>query len=136
LGGAVPMIRLVNRGARPGREPLELLDEIEQRIGLHPAPVNWPVGVAGDFRGLIERATGEYVTFERTPGGAGRALETVLDPAAAQARDGAAYAAAQEELALLDEVYGPSVDMESFLAGATSPVLFAAALPNFRLPPP
>jgi peptide subunit release factor RF-3 len=30
------------------REPLELLDEIEQRIGLRPTPVNWPVGVAGD----------------------------------------------------------------------------------------
>src|SRR3954453_9603065 len=127
----VPVITFVNKWDRPGREPLELLDEIEQRIGLHPAPVNWPVGVAGDFRGLIERATGEYVTFERTPGGAGRALETVLGPAAAQARDGAAYAAAEEELALLDEVYGTAVDMETFLGGVTSPVLFGAALPNF-----
>ena len=77
--------------------------------------------MAGDFRGLIERATGEYVTFERTPGGAGRALETVLDSATAQARDGAAYAAAEEELALLEEVYGASVDMETFLGGVTSP---------------
>src|SRR5215469_9319231 len=128
---AVPVITFVNKWDRPGREPLEVLDEIEQRIGLHPAPVNWPVGVAGDFRGLIERATGEYVTFERTPGGAGRAVETVLDYAAAEIRDGAAYAAAQEELALLDEVYGSSVDMETFLAGVTSPVLFGAALPNF-----
>src|SRR5580693_872194 len=117
------------KGLEP--QPLKLLDEIEQRIGLHPAPVNWPVGVAGDFRGLVERATGEYVTFERTPGGASRALETILDPAAAQERDGAAFDAAQEELALLDEVYGPSVDMETFLAGVTSPVLFGAALPNF-----
>src|SRR6201993_4530178 len=52
-------------------------------------------------------------------------------PAAAEIRDGAAFAAAQEELELLDEVYGPSVDEESFLAGVTSPVLFGAALPNF-----
>src|SRR5581483_547401 len=106
---AVPVITFVNKWDRPGREPLELLDEIEQRIGLHPAPLNWPVGVAGDFRGLIERATGAYTTFTRTPGGAGRALETVLDPAAASERDGAAFATAQEELALLDEVYGPDV---------------------------
>jgi peptide chain release factor 3 len=128
---AVPVITFVNKWDRPGREPLELLDEIEQRIGLRPAPVNWPVGVAGDFRGLIERATGEYVTFTRTPGGAGRALEAVLDATAARARDGAAFTAAQEELALLEEVYGPGVDMASFLAGKTSPVLFGAALPNF-----
>jgi peptide chain release factor 3 len=141
---AVPVITFVNKWDRPGREALELLDEIEQRIGLRPAPVNWPVGVAGDFRGLIERATGEYTTFARTPGGAGRAIETRLDPAAGAARDGTAFATAQEELALLDAIYGPvgtprvhgvpgdpGIDMESFLAGVSSPVLFGAALPNF-----
>jgi peptide chain release factor 3 len=137
----VPVITFVNKWDRPGREPLELLDEIEQRIGLRPDPVNWPVGMAGDFRGLIERATGGYTTFTRTPGGAARAIETRLDPAAGAARDGAAFAAAQEELALLDEIYGPvrtpgvlagpGIDLESFLAGVASPVLFGAALPNF-----
>jgi peptide chain release factor 3 len=137
----VPVITFVNKWDRPGREPLELLDEIERRIGLRPAPVNWPVGVAGDFRGLIERATGEYTTFTRTPGGAGRAIETRLDRAAGAARDGAAFATAQEELALLDEIYGPvgppgfpwdsGIDLESFLAGVWSPVLFGAALPDF-----
>jgi peptide chain release factor 3 len=127
---AVPVITFVNKWDRPGREPLELLDEIEQRIGLHPAPVNWPVGVAGDFRGLIERATGDYTTFTRTPGGAGRAIETRLDAAAAAARDGETFTTAQEELALLDEI-GADIDMSSFLSGVTSPVLFGAALPNF-----
>jgi peptide chain release factor 3 len=127
----VPVITFVNKWDRPGREPLELLDDIEQRIGLRPAPVNWPVGVAGDFRGLIDRARRDYTTFTRTPGGAGRALETRLDAAAAAARDSEVYTAAQEELALLDEVYGPGVDMASFLAGVSSPVLFGAALPNF-----
>ena len=127
---AVPVITFVNKWDRPGREPLELLDEIEQQIGLRPTPVNWPVGVAGDFRGLIERATGEYVTFTRTPGGAGRAIETRLDVAAAADRDGDAFAVAQDELALLEGI-GADVDMESFLAGVSSPVLFGAALPNF-----
>ena len=137
---SVPVITFVNKWDRPGREPLELLDEIEQRIGLHPAPVNWPVGVAGDFRGLIERTTGDFITFTRTPGGAGRALETRLDAEAAAARDGDVFVTAQGGLALLDEIYGGlgeaggrlgDFDMESFLAGVTSPVLFGAALPNF-----
>jgi peptide chain release factor 3 len=127
----VPVITFVNKWDRPGREPLELLDEIEQQIGLRPAPVNWPVGVSGDFRALIERATGEYVTFTRTPGGASRASETQLDAAAAAARDGEAYVTAQEELALLDAIYGAGLDLPSFLAGVSSPVLFGAALPNF-----
>jgi peptide chain release factor 3 len=128
---AVPVITFVNKWDRPGREPLELLDEIEQRIGLHPAPLNWPVGIAGDFRGLIERSTGVYTTYVRTPGGAGRAIEDVLTSEAGLARDGDTYAAAAEELALLDEVFGPDVDMKSFLSGISSPVLFGAALPNF-----
>jgi peptide chain release factor 3 len=127
----VPVITFVNKWDRPGREPLELLDEIEQRIGLHPAPLNWPVGIAGDFRGLIERSTGIYTTYVRTPGGAGRAIEDVLSSDAGLARDGDTFSAAAEELALLDEVFGPDVDMKSFLAGISSPVLFGAALPNF-----
>jgi peptide chain release factor 3 len=126
----VPVITFVNKWDRPGREPLELLDEIEQRIGLRPAPLNWPVGVAGDFRGLIERGTGEFTAFTRTPGGAGRAIEEHLDADTAAEREGAAYETAVEELALLEEI-GADVDMASFLAGETSPVLFGAALPNF-----
>jgi peptide chain release factor 3 len=126
----VPVVTFVNKWDRPGREPLELLDEIEQRIGLRPTPVNWPVGIAGDFRGLIERSTGEYTAYTRTPGGAQRALETVFkDPDEAREREGAAYDAAVEEIELLDEI-GADVDMESFLAGQSSPVLFGAALSN------
>src|ERR1700684_4407247 len=127
----VPVITFVNKWDRPGREPLELLDEIEQRIGLRPAPVNWPVGVAGDFRGLVDRTTRDYITFTRTPGGAGRALETRLDAAAAADRDGEAYAAAQEELARLEGGCGRGVDRARFLAGVSSPLLLGAALPNF-----
>jgi peptide chain release factor 3 len=126
----VPVVTFVNKWDRPGREPLELLDEIEQRIGLRPTPVNWPVGIAGDFRGLIERATGAYTAYTRTPGGADRALESVFSDDEARSREGSAYSAAVEELALLDAI-GASVDMPSFLAGESSPVLFGAALPNF-----
>jgi peptide chain release factor 3 len=126
----VPVVTFVNKWDRPGREPLELLDEIEQRIGLRPTPVNWPVGIAGDFRGLIERATGEYTAYTRMPGGAEKAREEHFDAVGGLNREGAVYAAAQEELELLTEI-GAEIDMESFLAGESSPVLFGAALPNF-----
>jgi peptide chain release factor 3 len=126
----VPVVTFVNKWDRPGREPLELLDEIEQRIGLRPTPVNWPVGIAGDFRGLVERATGIYTAYTRTPGGANRALEEVFKRDEARDREGAAYDAAEEELELLAEI-GADVDMPSFLAGTSTPVLFGAALSNF-----
>jgi peptide chain release factor 3 len=86
--------------------------------------------VAGDFRGLIERGSGEFTAFTRTPGGAGRAIEEHLDAGQAAEREGDAYTTAVEELALLEEI-GADVDMDSFLAGESSPVLFGAALPNF-----
>jgi peptide chain release factor 3 len=127
----VPVVTFVNKWDRPGREPLELLDEIEQRIGLRPTPLNWPVGIAGDFRGLIERATGEYTAYTRQPGGAQKAIEEHFkDPDEARQREGAPYEAAEEELELLTEI-GANIDMPSFLAGESSPVLFGAALPNF-----
>jgi peptide chain release factor 3 len=127
----VPVVTFVNKWDRPGREPLELLDEIEQRIGLRPTPVNWPVGIAGDFRGLIERSSGVYTAYTRMPGGALRAKEEVYSSVdEARAKEGAAFEAAEEELELLTEI-GADVDMPSFLAGESSPVLFGAALPNF-----
>src|SRR3954452_16827959 len=69
----VPVLTFVNKWDRPGREPLELVDEVEQRIGLRPMPITWPVGIAGDFHGLVERADGSMRRFTRTAHGASRA---------------------------------------------------------------
>ncbi|MEW2357699.1 peptide chain release factor 3 [Spirillospora sp. NPDC029432] len=126
----VPVITFVNKWDRPGREPLELLDEVEQRIGLRPAPLNWPVGVAGDFRGLIDRASGAYTRFRRTPGGATRAIAERVPAGRAAAEEGEAWEAATEELGLLEAI-GAELDMDAFGAGLCTPVLFGAALPNF-----
>ncbi|MFD0775203.1 peptide chain release factor 3 [Streptomonospora algeriensis] len=128
----MPVITFVNKWDRPGREPLELLDEIEQRIGLRPTPLNWPVGIAGDFRGLIDRADGSYTKLTRTPGGATRALEERLTPEQAAEAEGQTWVQATEEMELLGEI-GAHVDEESFMAGQSSPVLFGAALPNFGI---
>ena len=46
------------------------MDEITERTGLTPTPLTWPVGIAGDFRGVLDRADGTYRRFTRTAGGA------------------------------------------------------------------
>ena len=48
----IPIITVINKWDRPGRHALELMDEIHARIGLRPTPLTWPVGIAGDFKGV------------------------------------------------------------------------------------
>ncbi len=130
----IPVITVINKWDRPGRTPLELLDEIADRIGLTATPVFWPVGIAGDFRGLLRRgadgAPVEYIRFTRTAGGATIAPEEILPAEAAAAREGDAWETAVEESELLSAA-GQDHDQELFLAGQTSPVIFASAMLNF-----
>ena len=50
----LPLLTFINKWDRPGRSPLELLDEIEKQLGIVATPVTWPVGIAGDFRGVVD----------------------------------------------------------------------------------
>ncbi len=126
----LPLLTFINKWDRPGRDALELIDEIEARIGVIPTPITWPVGLAGDFRGVLDRRTGDYVRFTRVARGATEAPEETLDAAAALATEGAAWSQATDEAALLDEV-GAEHDDELFRAGETSPTFFGSALTNF-----
>jgi peptide chain release factor 3 len=126
----VPVITVVNKWDRPGREPLELMDEIEARIGLRPTPLTWPVGIAGDFRGVLDRRTGDFMRFLRTAGGATIAPEQRRSPEQAGDEEGKAWTAAVEESELLTAT-GADHDQEGFLAGKTTPVLFGSAVLNY-----
>jgi peptide chain release factor 3 len=127
----LPVMTFLNKCDRPGRSPLELLDEIEQQIGLVPTPVTWPVGEPGVFHGVIDRRDGRFVGFERAlRGGATEAEEFVLSPGEAAARFGDEWEHAVEECALLAAV-GANVSVETFLEGRTSPLFVGSALTNF-----
>ncbi len=126
----IPIVTVVNKWDRPGLDPLALMDEVETRTGLVPTPLTWPVGAAGDFRGVLDRATGDFVRFTRTAGGASIApQENVAAPVAA-AREGAAWSDAVGEHDLLT-ADGYNHDQDSFLAERSTPVLFTAAVLNF-----
>ncbi len=126
----IPIITVINKWDRPGLDALALMDEVQERTGLTPTPLTWPVGIAGDFRGVLDRRDGSYRHFTRTAGGATIAPEEVFSGDAAAAREGEAWQQAVEESELLAET-GAQHDQELFLAGATTPVLFASAVSNF-----
>jgi len=126
----IPVLTVVNKWDRPGKDALALMDEIALKTGLRPTPLTWPVGVAGDFRGVLDRRTGQMTQFTRTAGGATAAVEQHLTPAEAEGAHGDAFSTAVEESELLsaDEAdHSP----QGYLAHETTPVLFAAAVLNF-----
>ncbi|HUP31784.1 MAG TPA: peptide chain release factor 3 [Gaiellaceae bacterium] len=126
----IPLITFVNKLDRPSLEPLALLDEIESTLGLRPTPVTWPVGIHGDFEGVVDRRSGSFVRYRRTPGGATAALEEIVDVRRLETESGDAWRSAGDELALLSEV-GADLDLDSFLTGGTTPVFFGSAVSNF-----
>ncbi|HSP75686.1 MAG TPA: peptide chain release factor 3 [Cryobacterium sp.] len=126
----LPVITVINKWDRPGEDALALMDEIRARTGLIPTPLTWPVGISGDFRGVLDRRSGDYVRYTRTPGGATTAVEDRFIPADAETAEGDAWVTASEESSLL-RVEGQDHDEARFLAGETTPVLFCAAVLNF-----
>ena len=124
----LPILTYVNKWDRPGLSPLELIDDIESKLGLICTPVTWPVGIAGDFRGVVDRRSGEFIRFTRTARGSTEAPEEIVPPDRALAEEGASWTESLDELEL---VSGAEHDSEMFLAGETTPMFFGSALTNF-----
>jgi peptide chain release factor 3 len=126
----LPLLTFVNKWDRPGLDPVDLLDQLTQQLDLEPAPVTWPVGIAGDFRGIVDRRDGLFTRFTRVARGATEAPEEVVDPGRAEADEGAAWTTAVDELELLVGA-GSGLDRKAFLAAESTPVFFGSALTNF-----
>lgn len=130
----LPIVTVVNKWDRPGRTPLELVDEIINEIQLQPTPLFWPVGEAGDFRGLArindDGEAEEYIHFLRTAGGSTIAPEEYYSADQAADKEEDAWSTAAEEVELL-AADGALHDQELFLECTTSPLIFASAMLNF-----
>jgi peptide chain release factor 3 len=131
----LPIFTFVNKLDRPGREPIELIDEVEELFGLHAVPMTWPIGSGPDFKGVYVRATGQLQVFERTKAGqkarvAGKG--GLDDPEIAGLLTAAELQQLKDDMELMDHVL-PSFDKEAFLRGEQSPMFFGSALNNFGI---
>ncbi|WP_020497261.1 peptide chain release factor 3 [Sciscionella marina] len=126
----IPVITFINKWDQPGQEALALCDELSERIDLQPMPLTWPVGVAGQFKGVRDLRTDEMVRFRRARAASEAASEERLDAETALAEEGEEWTRAVEEAELLLES-GGQFEIERFLDGSATPVLFGAALANF-----
>ena len=127
----LPVITFLNKYDRPGREPLELLDEIEQQIGLRATPVTWPVGPSGAFRGVIDRRTGEFTRFTRTARGTSIAPEELVPGATGGRRGRQRLDGGERRVRAARRGRRSTFDEKDFLAGASTPVFVGSALTNF-----
>ena len=129
----IPIITFVNKCDRPGRDPLEILDEIESTLGLKTFASNWPIGQGPSFSGVYDRMSKRLHRFERVAGGRSMAKEQRTEGLEAlaglpeEATDGVIDA-----IELLD-MAGSELDAEAVAKGELTPVYFGSAMNNFGI---
>jgi peptide chain release factor 3 len=134
----IPVITFINKMDLPGRDPLDLMQEVEQVLGIHSSPINWPVGSGREFAGVVDRRTQELLLFtKKSVGGAAKAAVERLalaDPGLKEHVSEELWEKLHHDLELL-EVAGNPYEHSEFLKGKVSPVFFASALTNFGVEP-
>src|SRR5215470_13422840 len=83
----LPIVTFINKLDRHGREPLDLLDEIERVLGIPCSPLNWPIGAGPEFQGVYDRESHRLLRFERGESAAHKAamqVSSIDDPALRQ----------------------------------------------------
>ena len=134
----LPIFTFINKMDRAGRDPLELLSEIEEVLGIEAIPVNWAVGSGRDFKGVYDRHHRRLLLFAGGNHGASELDETSidgeLDDDAIQRAMGNEAEATTETLELLDGA-GTEFDLERVRAGTQTPVFFGSALTNYGVRP-
>ena len=127
-----PIMTFVNKLDRDGRAPIELLDEIEAVLRIHPAPVTWPIGMGRELQGIYhlpEDRIYVYEAGERGRVGGNRVIEGLGSPEAHELL-GAGAAAYRAEIELVRGATA-AFDERAYRAGRQTPVFFGSAISNF-----
>nr|WP_309101161.1 peptide chain release factor 3 [Fredinandcohnia onubensis] len=126
----IPIFTFINKLDREGKDPLELLAEIEEVLGIESYPMNWPVGMGKRFLGIVDRYNNQFVHFTGNEDEKIISLQELEDGKHRGITDTPIYESTQDELLLLDEA-GNDFDVERVAKGELTPVFFGSALANF-----
>ncbi len=133
----IPIFTFVNKMDRAAKDPFALMEELEQVLGIRSCPVNWPIGVDGDFQGVYHRDTRAVDLYFSGDHGRTKARKTetgIDDPALEGMLEKRYVRRLREETALLDEA-GDPFDLPSVRGGDLTPVFFGSAINNFGVEP-
>jgi len=133
----IPVLTFVNKLDQPGRDPFDLLDEIERVLGISAAPVNWPLGDGVDFGGVYDLRQRALLLYERQRGGARTepvAVTAPDDPRVAEMVGERLQQQLVEAIAIIAGA-GTPFDPAAYLDGKQTPVFFGSALQDFGVEP-
>lgn len=134
----IPVLTFINKMDMPGRDPLELMQEVENVLQIHSYAMNWPIGTGKEFQGVVDRTKEECIFFTKTShGGAQKAEMTCIPLGSPEVKKRIGeenYKSLLHELDLL-AIAGNPFEREDFLKGKVTPVFFASALTNFGVEP-
>ncbi|MEJ2602491.1 MAG: peptide chain release factor 3 [Gammaproteobacteria bacterium] len=127
-----PIVTFINKLDREGREPIELLDEIESVLGIQCAPVTWPIGMGRSLRGVYHLQQDRIYVYQssgREKAGETRVIEGLASP---EARSFLGDRAQEfdEEIELVRGAC-PDLDPRAYLEAKQTPVFFGSAINNF-----
>lgn len=134
----IPVLTFINKMDMPGREPLDLMHEVENVLEIHSSALNWPIGSGKEFIGVYDRVSNECLIFTKTSaGGAQKATISRYDinsPEVQEKIGTEEYIKLKQDLELL-EMAGNPFNEKEFRSGQVTPVFFASALTNFGVEP-
>lgn len=129
----IPIITLMNKMDRPARNPFELLDEVEQVLGIAAIPRTWPIGDGPDFRGIFDLQEKTLYAFERTVGNRYKAPVSIGDVRGSTIRSAIgelAHDRLLEDLEFVQHVI-PEFEPEAYIQELCTPVFWGSAITNF-----
>ncbi|MFZ5352706.1 MAG: peptide chain release factor 3 [Bacillota bacterium] len=129
----IPIFTFINKMDRAGKDPFELIEEIEQVLNIRSYPMNWPIRLGNSFLGVYDRKQAQIVLFD---GGAHG--QSMVSSSKGDVNDGIftdllgteAHEKLKEDIELLD-MAGDSFNLKQVLKGELTPVFFGSAMTNF-----
>ncbi|NII12103.1 peptide chain release factor 3 [Oleiagrimonas sp. C23AA] len=128
-----PIMTFINKLDREGREPLELLDEVESVLKIQCAPITWPIGMGKRLKGVYHLLRDEVYLYEAGKNyerQEARVIKGLDNPELAGLLGDNALAELRDELELVTGAAEP-FDESLYLAGMQTPVFFGSAVNNF-----
>ena len=130
-----PILTFINKLDREGREPIDLLDEVESVLDIECSPITWPIGMGKEFKGVVHLLENKVYLFESGKNaiiGDNTVIEGIDNPELDKALGIELSLSIREEIELIQGTTNP-FQLEKFLEGKQTPVFFGSAINNFGI---